>query len=124
MLSQYSNIEIIEHKNSDQINYISENKRVFANAKFRASQKELFEKSDGAIRALIVNINAEELIRIITDDEKLRDTIDLEDYSIIQNKNILEDIFYDNVRVYKRNRSRINESIKQTAKSEEKNKFF
>lgn len=124
MLSQYSNIEIIEHKNSDYINYISENKRVFANAKFRASQKELFEKSDGDIRALIVNINAEELIRIITDDEKLRDTIDLEDYSIIQNKNILEDIFYDNVRVYKRNRSRINESIKQTAKSEEKNKFF
>lgn len=124
MLSQYSNIEIIEHINSEYVSYISENKRTFANARFRASQKELFEKSDGDIRALIVNISAEELIRIITDDEQYRDTIDLEDYSEIQQKNILEDIFYDNVRVYKKSRSRINESIKQTAKSEEKNKFF
>lgn len=47
---------------------------------------------------MIVNISAEELIRIITDD-------------------------YNNVRVYKR-RSRINEGIKNTAKSDEKNKFF
>lgn len=84
----------------------------------------MFEKSDGDIRALIVNMSAEELIRIITDDEKYRETIDLEDFSELKNKNILEDIFYDNVRVYKKNRSRINDSIKQTAKSDEKNKFF
>lgn len=124
ILGGYSNIEIIEHVNSNYVKLINDNKRVFANAKFRASQKEMFEKSDGDIRALIVNISAEELVRIITDDEEYRNKIDLEDYTGIKEKKILEDIFYDNVRVYKRNRSKINENMKETAKSDEKNKFF
>ena len=70
ILGGYSNIEIIEHVNSNYVKIINDNKRVFANAKFRASQKEMFEKSDGDIRSLIVNISAEELVRIITDDEE------------------------------------------------------
>lgn len=124
MLSQYSNIEIIEHINSEYVDLINSSKRIMANSKFRANQKELFEKSDGDIRALIVNVNAKELIRIITDDDEFRNAIDLEDYSDIKDKNILEDIFYDNVRMYKKRGSRINVSIKETAKSEERNKFF
>ena len=70
ILGGYSNIEIIEHVNSDYVKLINDNKRVFANAKFRASLKEMFEKSDGDIRAFIVKVSAEELVNIITDDEE------------------------------------------------------
>lgn len=122
--SRYSNIKVIEHTNKDYVEYLGESKRVFANAKFRANQKELFEKSDGDIRALIVNMTAIDLIRIITDDKEMRNKVDIEDYSEIKEKDILEDIFYDNVRIYKKGRNRINLSIKETAKSPEKDKFF
>lgn len=124
ILSEYNNIEIIEHTNLDYAIFINNEKRVMANAKFRANGKELFEKTDGDIRALVVNVSAEELMRMITDDDDYRNNVEIPDYSELKDKKILEDIFYDNVRMYKKKKNRINDSIKQTAKTEEKNKFF
>lgn len=123
-LSNYSNITFAQHTIYDYVTAINGSKRINADVKFRTNCKEMFEKSDGDIRALIVNVRADELIRVITDNESLRLNIDVEDYSILKDQEILEDIFYDNVRVYKKQKSRINKSIIDTAKSEENNKFF
>ena len=123
-LSHYSNISIFEHDIYDYVTSINGLNHIYVDAKFRANGKEMFEKSDGDIRALIVNIRADELVRMITDNKELRTNIDLEDYNILKQQEILEDIFYDNVRVYKKQKSRINKSIVETAKSTEKNKFF
>lgn len=74
---------------------------------------------------LIVNVRADELIRIIIDDEEIRNNVNFENYEIIKGKKILEDIFYDNVRLYKKNKTRINRGIIATAESkEDNNKFF
>jgi hypothetical protein len=94
------------------------------NAKLRAIDQNLFEKADGDIRALIVNVDSRELLRIVCDDEQLRQNTDISDYSILKTARILEDAFDDNVRVYLKQRSRINRNIKETALSEEAYRFF
>jgi len=86
--------------------------------------KNLFEKSDGDIRALIVDIDTRELLRIVIDDDDLRTNADLQDYTVLQNYNILEDAFEDNVRIYLKQRSKINRNIKETALSDDAHRFF
>jgi len=51
-------------------------------AKLRAIDQNLFEKSDGDIRALIVNIDARDLLRIVTDDKDTRQNISLDNYRV------------------------------------------
>lgn len=124
-LSQYSNIKILQHNIEYYVKASNHNKKTNINAKFKVSGKELFEKSDGDIRALIVNVRADELIRIIIDDEEIRNNVNFEDYELIKEKAIIEDVFYDNVRLYKKNKTRINKGIITTAESREENsKFF
>ena len=94
------------------------------NAKLRAIDQNLFEKSDGDIRALIVNIDARELLRIVCDDEKIRQDVEIGDYSILKTFEVLEDAFDDNVRMYLKQRSKINRNIKETALSDEAYRFF
>lgn len=94
------------------------------NARVRAIDKNLFEKSDGDIRALVVDIDARDLLRIVIDDADLRDQAECSDYSVLQEQSILEDAFEDNVRKYLRLRSKINRNIKETALSEEAYRFF
>lgn len=123
-LSKYKNINIHEETISTFVTAIKANNRQYANARFRAYGKELFEKSDGDIRALIVSVRADELLRMIVDNEDIRMNVELSDFSFFKTGSILEDIFYDNVRVYKKQRSRINASIVETATSDKRNKFF
>lgn len=123
-ISRYSNFSVKYHMISYFVTAINGQKREIVNVKFRANIKELFEKTDGDIRALIINIRANELIRMICKDESLRTNLDIEDYSIISTLSITEDVFNDNVRVYKKQKSRINKSIVKTAESEERNRFF
>jgi len=94
------------------------------NAKFKISGRNFFEKSQYGHRALIAEIYAKDLLRIILNDEELRNNIEAND-SDIRDCLINENIFEDNVRVYLKQRSSINKNIKKTASDEdESNKFF
>jgi hypothetical protein len=93
--------------------------------KFKALSNNFFDKVDGGNRALILEIQAIDLLRITTDCEELRDAIDFEYVNILES-NIEENVFDDNVRVYLKQRSSINQNIKKTAldDAEKTNIFF
>lgn len=108
----------------DYVALLTKKGRQFVNAKIRAIDMNYFEKSDGDIRALIVDIDARDLLRIVIDDEDLRVNVEPEDYLILRERKILEDAFEDNVRIYLKQRSKINRDIKATAQSEDNHRFF
>ena len=70
--------------------------------KIKGIDRGYFEKSDGNIRALIVNVDARDLIRIVLDDEVVRNKADMNDseYEGIKSFQVLEDAFDNNVRTY------------------------
>ena len=119
------NIEVKYHLIPDIIKYLVSADKKVVNGVVKAIEKRFFEKSDGNIRALVVNIDARDLIRIVIDDEILRNKADMEDseYEKIKHHKIIQDAFNDNVRIYLK-KSSINKNIKSTALSEENDKFF
>ncbi|MBC5991929.1 AIPR family protein [Pontibacter cellulosilyticus] len=123
-INLHSNFTIYEHKMQDFVNKLTKKGKLVINAKLRAVNKNFFEKSDGDIRALIVNVDVRDLLRIVLDNEEIRSKADLEDYNDLKNYPIQEDAFEDNVRVYLKQRSKINRNIKQTALSDERHRLF
>lgn len=119
------NVDIQYHLMSDLVEYIVSADKQVVNGKIKGIDKGYFEKSDGNIRALIVNVDARDLVRIVLDDEVIRNKADMNDneYEEMKKFKILEDTFDDNVRTYLK-KSSINKNIKTTALSEENNKFF
>jgi hypothetical protein len=93
-------------------------------AKIRAIDFNYFEKSDGDIRALVVNIPVLDLLRIVIDDPELRLQADLPSYDVLKGVDVQEDAFDQNVRVYLKQRSKINRNIKKTALGDESFRFF
>ncbi len=108
----------------DFVSSLTKKGKQIVNAKLRAIDQNLFEKSDGDIRAIVVNVDARELLRIVCDDEQTRQSVDAGDYSILKKYEVLEDAFDDNVRMYLKQRSKINRNIKETALSEEAYQIF
>src|SRR5258706_1820387 len=94
------------------------------NTKMRAIDQNLFEKSDGDLRALVVNVDVRELLRIVANGEAFRQNVDTSEYSSLKSYDIMEDAFDDNVRVYLKQRSKINRNITETALSDEAYRFF
>jgi hypothetical protein len=94
------------------------------NARVIVSKKEIFEQSGGDIKALIVNLNVRDCIRIVLDNEEIRLKANPENYEELTRYQILEDAFEDNVRVYLKQTTRINQNIKRTLLSEEAPRFF
>lgn len=121
---RHSNFKIKYHLIEDLVNLIQKKSKRNIKAKIRAIDKNIFEKSDGDVRALIVNVDARDLIRIVLDDETIRDDVNLTNYEELKKYKILEDAFEDNVRVYLKQRSKINKNIKRTALSDENHRFF
>jgi AIPR protein len=119
------NTDIRYHLMPDLVKYIVSVNNQVVNGKIKGIDKGHFEKSDGNIRALIVNVDARDLIRIVLDNEEIRNKADMDDdeYETIKEIDILEDAFNDNVRVYQK-KSSINKNIKITALSEDNSKFF
>ncbi|HEY8389752.1 MAG TPA: AIPR family protein [Clostridia bacterium] len=118
------NIEIKEYLLHDFVILATRENIKIPSAKFRADKDQFFVKcSVGDIKALIVSVNALDLIRMISTNENYRMDPDLEDtfYDQIE---INEDVFYDNVRVYKKAKGRINKTICNTARSEDRFNFF
>ncbi|MBD1894889.1 AIPR family protein [Coleofasciculus sp. FACHB-129] len=123
-IGRHSNFEVKYYLIEDLINLIQRKSRIKINAKLRAINKNIFEKSDGDVRALIVNVEARDIIRIVLNDESVRNDVNLTNYSDLKKHSLLEDAFEDNVRVYLKQRSKINRNIKRTALSDENRRFF
>ncbi|PMR70407.1 AIPR family protein [Halomonas heilongjiangensis] len=94
------------------------------NAKIKAVGKHYFEKSDGNVKALIAEFDARDLIRIVCRNEAIRNNPDPEDYSVLAYEDLDENAFKDNVRVYLKQRTKINQNIKNTVRSEDRGKVF
>jgi hypothetical protein len=123
-VGKFSNFSIDYHLIPWIVSSLTRKGKQVVNARIRAIDKNLFEKSDGDIRALIVDIDARDLLRIVVNDERIRGEVDISDYSTLQQYQILEDAFEDNVRVYLKQRSKINRNIKETALSDDAHRFF
>jgi hypothetical protein len=108
----------------DLVRLVTRKGKQVVNAKIKAIDKNFFEKSDGDIQALIVDVDTRDLIRIVLDSEDWRNKADVNDYLGLKDFKILEDAFEENVRVYLRLRSNVNKSIKRTALSSDAYKFF
>jgi len=123
-LSKYTALTAEYHVMPDLVQKLTHRGRKLVSGRVKAVDKNLFEKPGGDIRALIVELDARDLIRLVIDDEELRRTVDLSDYSVLRGHELLEDAFEDNVRIYLKQRSRINQNIKNTALGEESHRFF
>jgi len=97
--------------------------RTRVDTKLTAVHRNLFEKSGGDVRALIVHVEGEQLIRALSADQKVRSD-PTTDRSLIIGKPMCDDAFDDNVRVYLEQRSKVNQSIKATVLSPENSRFF
>ncbi|MDD3475480.1 MAG: AIPR family protein [Sulfurimonas sp.] len=92
-------------------------------ARFKIVDNHFFEKSEFGRRALIVEIYAKDLIRIVSNDKELRNNLEADDILINQSY-INENAFEDNVRVYKEQGTNVNKNIKSTALDEQESKKF
>lgn len=94
------------------------------NAKVKSISGNFFEKSESGNRALIMELYAKDIIRIVSNDEDLRDDIQAS-LEQIKESEIDERAFNDNVRIYLHQRTNVNKSIKSTAIDEiESSNFF
>ena len=94
------------------------------NWKFRAIEKNFFDKSWPWVRTFICEMTAKDLMRLVSDNEAVRNDLDVWDDEI-KNSEIQELIFDSNVRNYLSQRGNINQKIKSTALDEQlKDKFF
>lgn len=119
-----SNFEIKYHMMEELVNLLTKKGKLIVNAKIQAIDRQFFERADGDVRALIVNVDVSDLLRICVDNEDARNNSNLEDIKILKNYEILDDAFEDNVRVYLKQRSKINRNIKSTALSDESHRLF
>lgn len=119
-----NNFGIEYHLMEELVNLLTKKGKIKVDAKIQAIDKQFFERSDGDVKALIVNVDVADLLRICIDNEILRNNPNLEDNSALKGCQILEDSFEDNVRIYLRQRSKINKNIKNTALSGEGHRLF
>ncbi|MBU4475032.1 MAG: AIPR family protein [Pseudodesulfovibrio sp.] len=123
-ICNYSNTSVEYHLMPDLVEIMTHKSKTIISGKIKAIDKKFFEKSEGDIRALILEVDAKDLLRIVCDDEGLRNDAALEDYEVLKTRKILEEAFEDNVRVYLTQRSKINKNIRKTALSESSHRFF
>jgi hypothetical protein len=94
------------------------------NWKFRAIDNKFFEKSWYWYKAFLCEIKWEDIIRITLNDDELRYNCDVPSEELVW-KEINEDAFEDNVRIYLKQNTNINQWIKSTALDiEESLRFF
>ena len=123
-LKNFSNITYQYTTIKDLVKYLTKKNRMEINGKIKMIDLNYFEKSDGDVRALIGNVDVKDLIRIVLNDEAIRTSPELDDYKKMLNFSIENNVFEDNVRIYLKQRSRINRNIKETALSDENFRFF
>ena len=123
-INKHSYFQIEYHLMDDFVRLVTRKGKKRVSAKFKGIDRNFFEKTDGDIRALILQIDSRDLIRIVIDDEELRNDPNVGDYKVLKDHDILEDAFEENVRIYFKQRARVNRNIKGTALSDESHRFF
>ncbi len=121
--SRYKDFNIEFNLMEDFVNLITKSDKKIINWKIRVNKDNLFMKSDWDIRALVIKLDVKDIIKIVLDNEEIRNNVDI-DYSDMNNCDITEDVFEDNVRLYLRQRTNINKWIKKTLLSDESKRFF
>lgn len=108
-IKKYSNFQIQYQNINNFVTLLTYKGIKKINGEIKLIDTNYFTKIDGNVRALIANVDAEELLKLVTNNFK---------------EGVIEDIFNDNIRLFLRYRSRINRNIKETALLEDNYKFF
>jgi hypothetical protein len=123
-INKYTNFEIDYILADKIVNLITKKNRKRINARIKAIDTNLFNKIDGDIRALIVNFDARDILRIISNNEDCRNDASFSDFKKIKDIGLADDAFEDNVRLYLKKETTINANIFETALSDDNYKFF
>jgi hypothetical protein len=97
------------------INALLKKNQINVHAKIKLINTNFFETGSGDIRALVAQLDIRELLKCIVDDEEIRLKTNYDNYGFLLNSKILQDSFEDNVRMYLKQKTNINRSIKKTA---------
>lgn len=108
-IAKYSNFQIKYFNIANLVDLLSHRGLRKIDGELKMIDTNFFAKIDGNIRALIGNIDAEELLKLATNKFQ---------------GEIVEDVFNDNIRLFLKYRSRINKNIKETALLDDNYKFF
>lgn len=108
-IGKYKYFNIHHHSLDSIISFFIEQKRPEINNQLSVVDKDYFDRTDGSIRGLICTVEANEIVRIISDPD--------------DPKKVNFNIFNDNVRIYLTRTNKINQRIIETALSE-KNVLF
>lgn len=122
-LKLYSDFSIQRHTQKSLALRLAHKGRVSVNCNLRPIHKNLFQKDAGDIRALVIHVEATELLRALSEEETLRMNV-LADLALVHKSKVCEDAFEDNVRLYLQQGSKVNRNIKSTVLSDENVNFF
>jgi hypothetical protein len=122
-LKQYSNFSWETYTQESLADKLAHRGRVKVDGACKAIHQNLFEKPGGDVRALVVHVEARQLLRALCDDEALRKNANA-DISAVPGLQICEGAFEDNVRIYLRKGSKVNKNIRATVLSKENKRFF
>lgn len=123
-IGKYGNVSPAYETINTLIDKAMHGSKKLVSGKIKAIDKNIFDKSDGDIKALIADVDVRDLLRICLDDEDIRNNVSLNDYNEMIEHEIEEAVFEDNVRIYLKQRSKINKGIKETALSTDAHRFF
>lgn len=124
VLSKYSSFTAEYHTQASLAARLAHKGRIRVNGKIKAIDTNIFEISGGDVRALILHVDATELLRLLCDRDHLRNNANLQDFADMKDTVLFEDAFEDNIRLYLHQRSKVNKNIKATALSTENHRFF
>jgi len=103
---------------------LADKNRSRIDGRFKGIHKNLFELSGGNVRALIVHAEASQILRLLCDNAVLRNDPSNTDLAVLRATKLEEGAFDDNVRIYLKQKPKVNQNIKATALSSENAKFF
>lgn len=104
-LNKYKFVEFYYYDQEDIVSKILEKKYKKIDGKINFVDTQYFDRSDGPLKGIVATVSALDLIELVKDPSD-------------PNK-LVEDVFNDNIRVYLKLKNRINQSIYETALSEE-----
>lgn len=123
-LKRYSHCQLQLDLVQDFVGFLTKGELEQVDAKVRLINREFFVKTDGDSRALVANLDARDLIKIVINDSKVREMTGKSAYDQLKSHDLCADAFDENVRVYLKQRTQVNKNIKKTALSADKKLFF
>jgi len=104
-LNKYRYVEFYYYDQEDIVSKILEKKYRKVDGKIHFVDKQYFDRSDGPLKGIVATVAASDLISLVVDPD--------------DSASLIEDVFNDNVRVYLKLKNRINQSIHETALSDD-----